>query len=245
MKQFARHQLILDTLRNGEAVEISELVDATGASSSTVRRDLRVLEDSGRIVSLRGGYVRLNDRRFELPTAAKAQVNQLEKDVIATLAAATVQNDETIYLDSGTTATLVVSHLLDKRVHVITSNTHVLTLDLPRNLTITMLGGDYAPDIGSVAGPLTDQALADLYFDRSFIGVTGVSPGAGVTTYDLGEANKKRVVQAHSRVTYALADSSKFNQVSLCSAFKLSECVVISDRYDPLLDGAGGHITPG
>lgn len=244
MKQFARHQLILDTLDAGDAVEIGELVDATGASPSTVRRDLRSLEESGRIVSLRGGFVRLNDRRFELPTAAKAQVNQVEKNVIAKLAAATVHNDETVYVDSGTTATLVVSHLLDKRVHIITSNTHVLTLELPTSLTITMLGGDYAAEIGSVAGPLTDRALADLYFDRAFIGVTGISLDAGVTTYDIAEANKKRIVQTHSRVTYALADSSKFHDVSLCSAFRLSECVVVSDRYDRLLDGAAGHIIP-
>jgi hypothetical protein len=101
-------------------------------------------------------------------------------------------------------------------VHVITSNTQVLGMVPRPKVTVTALGGDYLPDIGSVAGTMTDRQLEDLYFDRAFIGVTGIDADAGVTTFDIREANKKRLVQAHSRETVVLADSSKFDVVSLC-----------------------------
>jgi len=107
---------------------------------------------------------------------------------------------------------------------------------------VTALGGDYLPDIGSVAGTMTDRQLEDLYFDRAFIGVTGIDAEAGVTTFDIREANKKRLVQAHSRETVVLADSSKFGVVSLCRSFGLGVCTVVSDRADPVLDAAAAFV---
>lgn len=40
-----RHQLILSLLKEKETVHLNELVELTGASDSTVRRDLSELEE--------------------------------------------------------------------------------------------------------------------------------------------------------------------------------------------------------
>lgn len=235
MKSYARHELILDRVATGETVTLDELMDATGASPSTVRRDVRALERAGHVVSLRGGAIRVEDRTSELPAAAKALINREEKTAIAHAAAGLVRDNETIYVDSGTTALELVRSLHNVRAHVITSNTQVLALPLPKTLTVTALGGDFLPDIGSVAGTMTDRELAELFFDRAFIGATGVSTDAGVTTFDIREANKKRIVHSHSRETYVLADSSKLDRVSLCRAFGLSDCTIVTDADSPLL----------
>jgi DeoR family fructose operon transcriptional repressor len=63
-----------------------------------------------------------------------------------------------------------------------------------------------------------------------------------VTTFDIREANKKRIVQAHSRETVVLADSSKFNVVSLCRSFSLSACTVVSDLRAPVLEAARSFV---
>lgn len=242
MKSFERHQLILDHAASGEPVSINALVDATGASQSTVRRDIRELEESGRIVSLRGGAIRLEDPAREMPIDAKSLINREQKNAIAAAAAELVTDGDTIYLDSGTTATELMKALRGVKVHVITSNTNVLALPMPSSISVTVLGGDLLPEIGSLAGTLTERELDDLYFDKSFIGVTGISESAGVTTFDIREANKKRIVHEHSRHTYVLADSSKFGKVSLCRSFPLAECTVITDADGEELETAQSAI---
>jgi DeoR family fructose operon transcriptional repressor len=238
MKPYSRHRVILDKVGDRDAVSIDELIAATGASPSTVRRDIRFLEDAGQLVSLRGGAVRLDDRPTELPAAAKSLLNQLEKTAIARAAANLVTDGDTIYIDSGTTATSMIEHLRGVNVHVITSNTQVFALPISPTIHVTMLGGDYLSDIGSIAGALTDRMLDDLFFDKAFIGTNGISRSAGITTFDPREANKKRLAHEHSRQTFVLADSSKLDQVSLCRAFDLADATVVTDKYAEVLQSA-------
>jgi len=242
MKHFLRQRLILDKVSDGTAVTIEELVAATGASPSTVRRDLRTLEESGQIVGLRGGAVRLDDRPTELPAAAKSLINPEQKSAIARVAAENVHDGDTIYLDSGTTATRMVQFLRGTRVHIVTSNTQILTSNLSSKMTITVLGGEYLSEIGSVAGAMTDRMLSELFFDKAFIGANGISKSAGVTTFDVREASKKRLAHEHSRKTFVLVDGSKFEQVALCRALDLAETTIITDTYSDLLEAANSYI---
>lgn len=242
MKAYSRHRLILDKIGDSDSVSIDELIAATGASPSTVRRDIRVLEEAGQVVSLRGGAVRRDHRFTELPAAAKSLLNQPEKAAIARAAASLVEDGDTIYLDSGTTATSMLEYLQGTRVHVITSNTQVLAAQISPTISITMLGGDYLPDLGSIVGALTDRMLNDLFFDKAFVGTNGISRSAGITTFDMREANKKRLAHEHSQKTFVLADSSKLGQVSLCRAFELNDATVITEKYAEVLQGAHDFI---
>ena len=242
MQLFLRHQLILDKVRDGNPVHIDELVAETGASPSTVRRDIRALEDLGQIVSLRGGAVRLDDRPVELPAAAKSLINKSEKAAIARAAADNVRDGETIYLDSGTTATRMMDFLHGTRVHIVTSNTQILASHLGSKMTITLLGGTFFPEIGSVAGSMTDRMLNELYFDKAFLGANGISKTAGVTTFDVREATKKRLAHEHSRESFVLVDSSKFDKVTLCRSLDLAEANIITDAYGEVLDAARSYI---
>ena len=49
--QYERKQLILEQLRGSELAHIEDLVDTTGASPSTVRRDIDALVKSGRVIA--------------------------------------------------------------------------------------------------------------------------------------------------------------------------------------------------
>ena len=242
MKPYSRHRLILDKIGDSDAVPLDDLIAATGASPSTVRRDIRFLEEAGQVVSLRGGAVRLDNRPVEAPVAAKSLINRSEKLAIARAAAGVVEDGDTIYLDSGTTVTGMFEHLRGVRVHVITSNTGVFSIPVSPTINVTVLGGDYLPEIGSIAGAFTDRMLGDLFFDKAFIGTNGISRSAGITTFDPREASKKRLAHEHSRNTYVLADSSKLDQVSLCRAFDLASATVITETHADLLQYAHDYI---
>ncbi|HRA75964.1 MAG TPA: DeoR/GlpR family DNA-binding transcription regulator [Propionicimonas sp.] len=240
--QYERKQLILEQLRGSELAHIEDLVDTTGASPSTVRRDIDALVKSGRVIALRGGAIKLNERPSELPTSAKKLINREAKQAIAAAAAELVNDGDTVYIDSGTTTLQLMPLLRNRRIHVITSNTQIFTMVPGDKIRITILAGDWIAGIGSIAGSLTERLLNDLYFDKAFIGASGCSAKAGINTFDIREATKKRIVQDNSQEPYVLLDSSKFGKSTLCKALDLGETSLITDEYHELLAGAKSYL---
>lgn len=236
MRQYERHRLILEAIRKHEVVHIDDLIELTGASPSTVRRDVDSLQKSGEVIALRGGAVQLNERFSELPVATKALINQKQKTAIASFAARQVSDGDTIYLDSGTTALQMMQFLRGMRLHVVTSNTYVVNLVPDPKIKVTLLPGEYHADIGSVSGTLTERMLRDFYFDRAFIGGNGCSKEMGISTFNVREAAKKQIVQQNSHEDFVLIDSSKIGRITTCKALELSNCTVITDAPHELLD---------
>ncbi|MGB7963368.1 MAG: DeoR/GlpR family DNA-binding transcription regulator [Propionicimonas sp.] len=241
MIQYERKRKILEALRSAETVYIDDLVDTTGVSPSTVRRDIDALVKSGQVIALRGGAVRLNERLSELPSKAKALINKDAKVAIAAAAAREVNNGDTIYIDSGTTTLQMMPFLRGRKIQVITSNTQLLNSGFDKRMRITILAGEYLPSIGSIAGSLTERLLKDMFFDKAFIGASGCSAKAGINTFDIREATKKRIVHDNSDESFVLIDSTKFGKSTLFKALELSECALITDRYHELLASARSY----
>lgn len=242
MIRFERKRLIMELLGKSEVAYLADLAEATGASDSTVRRDIDELVRDGEVVALRGGAVRLNQRITELPTAVKALINKDEKTAIAAMAARQVGDGETIYIDAGTTALQMIPFLTGLNLQIVTSNTHLLTLVPDPGIRITVLAGDYLANTGSIVGSLTEDLLRRMFFDKAFIGASGVSSRSGVNTFDVREAMKKQIVHANSTESFVLVDHTKFDKSSLHQALKPSETVIITDSYHELLASAKDYV---
>lgn len=102
-----------------------------------------------------------------------------------------------IYLDSGSTCSLLFKEIVSKRITIYTTNTDIFALGGNINSDIIILGGLFNPINSSVSGALTEENLKDIYFNKCFLGVNGVSDKFGVTTPTIEEAVKKRLVKNH------------------------------------------------
>ena len=242
MIQYERQRLILGALRAADVARIEDLVKATGASPSTVRRDVDLLVRAGQVIALRGGAIRLNEHLVELPSLAKSLINKTEKNAIAMAAARTVKNGDTIYIDSGTTTLQMMQYLRGLRVQIVTSNTSLLTQVPDEQMQITILAGDYLANIGSIVGSLTEQLLSNMFFDKAFIGANGCSTKGGITTFDIREATKKRLAHEHSTESYVLIDDTKFGKTATHRAFGVADCVLVTNAPNDLLAGAKSYI---
>ena len=242
MIRFERKRLIIELLGKSDVAYLGELAEATGSSESTVRRDVDDLVKEGEVVALRGGAVRLNQRMVELPTAVKALINKDEKTAIAAAAARQVTDGESIYIDAGTTALQMIPFLTGLNLQIVTSNTHLLSLAAQPGIRITVLAGEYLASTGSIVGSLTEDMLRRMFFDRAFIGASGVSARSGITTCDEREAMKKQIVHANSTQSFVLADHTKFDKSSTYQALKPSETVIITNVYHELLATAKDYI---
>ncbi len=235
MIPYLRRKKILDELEKREIVYLEQFIEIMSeASESTIRRDLRLLASEGKIVLLHGGAIRLKKSSKEVSVISKKLMNIKAKEKIAKYASSLIQNGDTIYLDSGTTTELMIKYLKNKDITIITTNTQIINQLEDTRFECIFVGGEITKSLSSTVGPLTDKILSDFHFNKAFIGANGCSQNNGISTYDLREASKKRIVMQNSDFTYVLLDSSKIGTNGTCKVFKINEVKVITEKRTKL-----------
>jgi len=116
-----RRSLILDRLRTQGRVLAADLTAELAVSADTIRRDLRELDDAGRLRRVHGGA--LPRHGDAAPFATRARRAPEAKASIARRAAACVRDGQLVVLDGGTT-TLELARALrdDLRARVVTTS---------------------------------------------------------------------------------------------------------------------------
>jgi DeoR/GlpR family transcriptional regulator of sugar metabolism len=218
VKSTERQRVIVERLRVGTRVGVAELVTATGASDMTVRRDLDYLAAQGVLKRVHGGAVTAMPTGIEPPFAARATADLGPKQAIARAAVEHLKDGETIVLDSGTTA-LEVAKLLrerDRAVTVMPLSLHVAQelIDAPR-VRLLMPGGEPRPGELAMVGPLTLASLRALRFDVAVLSPCAFSLDAGMTAFDLGDAEVKQQAMAVATRSMVLADGAKWDRAAL------------------------------
>lgn len=233
MIPYLRKEKILTLLSDKDLVTLNEIKEnISDTSISTLRRDLKNLEEEGKVVLLTGGAVKLCSTASDLPVSAKQSMHKKDKEEIALLASTLIEDGDIIYLDSGTTCTALMEHIYKRKITIVTSNTAILQDIDTLVAEVIFLGGKLNDSLSSVSGPLTDNNISIFNFDKAFIGANGVDVNKGVTTPSITEANKKQQVIKQSREVFLLCDSSKFNKVLMTKSFDINQCIIVSDKYD-------------
>lgn len=245
MIPYERHELIVRCLEQNGIVKINDLLEElSDVSASTLRRDLKELERAGRIEHLTGGAVKLITARHEVDISERAVLYGPEKEAIAKLAAAEVEDGDTVYVDSGSTCDALLRLLLDRNVTIYTTDAMACFVRCETVADLVVVGGFFTPVNSSFVGSMTESILRDLYFDKAFLGVNAVDEDRGMMTPGLEEAAKKRIVRENSAKTYVLADSSKFHDTANVRVFGLDGIVLVSDKRDQELAKHARMITP-
>ncbi len=245
MIPYERQQLVLQHLSESDLLKIEDLQELLPDTSvSTLRRDLKELEKQGRVEMLAGGAVRLNAVSHELGVMVTGALHAAEKERMAQRALEEVSDGDTVYLDSGTSCTALLRHLIDRDVTIYTANGSACYITGDMRAQVIIIGGAYNPRTLSMTGPITEGILKDLYFDKAFLGVNAVSIDRGVTNPSHDEAIKKQLVKENSNRTYILCDSSKFHRVSNVRVFGLDGLSIISETGDGQLGRYVEILTP-
>lgn len=214
-----RQRRILERMRQGEAVKVADLSAEFGVSESTIRRDLRALEQSGLLERTHGGALPA-ERTLDEPTFAEKTTRSTgEKLAIARAAAAMVQEGESIILDTGTT-TLEIARLLRqrRRLTVVTNSLPIAAelSDLP-GIEVMVTGGAVKGNTLALVGPTAEQMLAGINVDRVFLGTNGIDLQRGLTTPTQAEAAVKRRMIAAARQVVVVADHTKIGKVAFAT----------------------------
>ncbi|ALV21110.1 MAG: DeoR/GlpR family DNA-binding transcription regulator [Carnobacterium sp.] len=230
-----RHNFILVQLKQSGLVKSQDLMTALDCSESTIRRDLALLEEAGELIRIHGGAKRVYHLDEELSATEKTFKNVQEKKAIAELAASFIEENDTIYLDAGTTTIYLIPFLKDKNVRVVTNGIQHASLLADQQTETILLGGKIKATTKAIIGTTSLQQMGDYRFNKCFLGMNGIDVEFGYTTPDSEEAAVKKQAHLHSAKTFVLADQTKFNKVNFVKVCELEDATIVTEAMDHAL----------
>ncbi len=231
MQKAERLSAILDRLGERGAVDVDDLAQSLRVSGATVRRDLQDLSRSQLLTRTHGGAV-ANGVGDEVPARVKAARRQPEKRRIGRAAADLIEDGDVVGMTGGTTALEVARALADRRgITVVTNAIHIASQLMGHaGLRLVVIGG-VVRHSDELVGHAAEAMLANYHLDIAFIGVDGLTPEEGCTTYDEMEAQTDLAFLRRSRRSVVIADSSKIGKITFARISLLSGVSdVITDR---------------
>lgn len=207
----SRRERILEIVRTSGEVAVNELAKQFGVSSLTIRRDLQYLEDHRLLERFYGGA--RNSYLAEGTGAENARA--LRKEKIAKYAASLVEDGDSIFINTSSTALAMVKYITKSNVTIITNNGNIINEKNPSQATVVLLGGELRYLKGAMVGDFAINNLLQVMAKKSFIGCGGLCPDRGMTTELLNEVNINQMMfERVSRASYILADGTKLGRRS-------------------------------
>lgn len=204
-----------------DVVTIQDLVDQFHVSVNTVRRDLNLLQSEGKIKKIYGGAQRfdpaVNPAEKLMAYAERNIKNPTAKYRIAEKASSFIHEDDTIFIDTGTSTVSLLQHLRHfHHLTIITNSIYVLysALELPQ-FTVICLPGIIKNKTASLVGEQCIEMINSYNINKAFMACSSISLTSGVSNSSLEEFAIKKKVLERSPEHYLLVDSTKFDKSSL------------------------------
>lgn len=204
-----RRNKILEVLERVGDVKVEELCETLHVTPITIRRDLQYLEDHELVERYYGGVrIKNTPENYEL-----RDETDIYRERIAKFAASLVEDGDTIFINTSSTALAMVPYIHAKNVVVITNNGNAITIPHSAEVTIILTGGELRHIKGTMVGEFALDNINMVSTRKTFLGCSGLSSQAGMTTDILNEV-KINEAMLHRCVekAYILADHKKIGK---------------------------------
>lgn len=241
-----RRDEIAAFVSNHGEVTFSQLKEAfPHVSEMTLRTDLKALDQDKRIVRIHGGAKSLSQVAGNEDFFNDRFVRHVEeKKQIAQKAISLVQPDQTIYMDSGSTTTMLVQNLPDDHyIFFTTGLTCALEMTKLHKAEAMMIGGKINDHSACVYGSQCTTTIEDIHFDVAILSATNYSNDA-FTCESYEDSIIKKTIIKQSKKIILLMDSSKINKTGtyrFCTTRDID--ILVSDDNLPkeIIEQASKH----
>ena len=125
---YERQRTILNYLKQNRFSTIKELSKIVWSSESSVRRDIKILEQEGYVKQIYGGVVSAEYENNVVPVNLRDSSNASIKEDLAKKAANYIFNGATIFMDGSSTVRRIIKCIGKFKDHkIITDNPHLLS----------------------------------------------------------------------------------------------------------------------
>ncbi|MFK4812359.1 DeoR/GlpR family DNA-binding transcription regulator [Devosia sp. ZW T5_3] len=249
MHETERHRVILAAVQARPVATVAELVDMTGTSEATIRRDIAALHVQGQLRRVRGGAEAVNPPEqgglMGRPFSVNETINMTAKRAIARAAAELCRDGEPIIINGGTTTYQMVHHLTARRLSVFTNSFAIaeFLIQNSRN-SVVIPGGTIYREQNVILSPFGGVVASHFYAKRMFIGCQGIGQH-GLMEADPMIVQSELGLIGQADELIVLADSSKFSGRSsliLCGLDRITAVITdsgIRDADRQMLETAG------
>ena len=206
-----RRKKVMSKIQIQGKVNVEDLAKELHVSPLTIRRDLQYWEEQGAVERYYGG-ARLIQSFVDNDEITDN--NEPYKHAIAKYAAQYVEDGDTIFINTSSTALLVLKYIRNKRVTVITNNGKAIFMEHDPLVSIVLSGGELRIPKESMVGDFALNNLNRVTADKSFLGCSGFDVHSGMSTAILQEVSiNETMINRCKGSIFILADSTKVANV--------------------------------
>ena len=233
-----RIQKIRHILLEYKKADVSYLSNLLNVSDVTIRKDMERLEKENFLTRTHGGAI-LNEYIAGEHPSNLFEIPEIEhKRMIGLIAAQMVRDKEAIFIGSGTTCLQIAKNLKEKRRLTVVTNNISVGIELANisGINVRLTGGNVVANefTYSLIGPATEDSIKNIYVDRAFIGVGGISLERGVTMNDANEVSIASGIIKNTKEIIVVADNTKFDKIAFSCLGDINVAnKVISDELTP------------
>lgn len=209
----ARQLQILQFVESDREVLVADLARKLGVSEMTIRRDLRQLEQEGRLKRVHGGAIP-RPVPEALPLRERMHHQEAAKRAIAKVAARLVKKGHRVFVGAGSTALALAREMaLGPACRVLAGTPEIVeTLAGDGRHELELTGGRYDPLYRSLYGENVLNTVRDRLFDIAFIAAYAVDAELGVLDNGDLQFHLQRILAKQARLYVVLADHTKFGR---------------------------------
>lgn len=218
----------MQVLEEKQALSLKEIIQLTGASRDTARRDVVKLAEKNLIQRTYGG-IALPQSFKQLDDYLQRSIEgNLEKQQLAKVAGEMVHEAQSVYLDVSTTISYIPQYLTQSENMFTVTNSIDIADQLLRNSAskTRLLGGNLDRENRCVNGTRPLIELDQYKFDIAFASVVGIDPDGVYYAYEEDIDMKKKLREQTAKLVL-LADTRKINQAHYFKAYSWEEIDIL------------------
>jgi len=224
-----RQKEIMKILNTQGDVKVADLSGLFKISQLTIRRDLDFLEKQGLLVKYYGGA--------RIAASADNENSALPyKQAIARYAASMIKDGDAVFINTSSTAILILNYITAKNVTVITNNGNVFHTKITApDLSIVLTGGELRFPKSSMTGEFALNNIKRVTGDKCFLGCAGITSSEGITTNILPEASINETMLTRTNgPKIIVADHTKIgiHQNFLSGSASMIDCLITDAEAD-------------
>jgi DeoR family transcriptional regulator, glycerol-3-phosphate regulon repressor len=236
-----RQSELLEEVRRLGSASVELLATRFGVTLQTVRRDVKLLAESGLLARFHGGARVPRSTTENIAYRHRQELNRAAKGAIARAVAAAVPAGCSLMLNIGTTTEAVAQALLaHKGLRVITNNLHVATiLSHNTDCEVIVAGGVVRARDRGIVGEATVDFMRQFRVDLGIIGISGIEADGSLRDFDFHEVKVTQAIMAQSREVWLAADHAKFNRPAMVEVGRIAQLdMLYTDQAPPEPFGA-------
>ena len=208
-----RKKQIVELIEKKRILKVTELSRLLDATEATIRRDLDELQKQNKVRRVHGGAVPAAKTGRIFHYSELSTLCMEEKKRIAAKALTYIQDGDTLLFDGSTTALELGKRGLESaltNISIITNSFHLTALFTGSGKRVIHTGGELFSGMNYATGTIAEQMLSGIRADKCFLGSNGIEPSYGYSVPNFLDAALKKSMQKASRVSFVLADHTKF-----------------------------------